>query len=46
LVVTHAISFGAYLTKFFVPTLVGNVIGGVSLVAALNHAQVVGGKEG
>jgi formate-nitrite transporter family protein len=45
LVVTHSLSFGAYLTKFFLPTLAGNVIGGVSLVSALNHAQVVGGKE-
>jgi formate-nitrite transporter family protein len=33
------------VTKFFLPTLAGNVIGGVSLVSALNHAQVVGGKE-
>jgi formate/nitrite transporter FocA (FNT family) len=24
-----------------VPTLLGNILGGVSLVAALNHAQVV-----
>ncbi len=27
------------------PTLLGNILGGVSLVAALGHAQVVGGKE-
>ena len=46
LVVTHSISFGTYLTHFFVPTLIGNVAGGFSLVAALNHAQVVWGKEG
>ena len=45
LVVTHAMSFGAYMIKFFLPTLAGNIIGGVSLVAALNHAQVVAGKE-
>ena len=45
LVVTRAVSFGAYLTQFFVPTLLGNIIGGVSLVAALGHAQVVGGKD-
>ena len=31
---------------WFVPTLVGNIIGGVSLVAALNHAQVVSGWAG
>jgi formate-nitrite transporter family protein len=45
LVVTHAMSVGAYFVRFFLPTLFGNIIGGVSLVAALNHAQVVGGKE-
>ncbi len=28
-----------------IPTLLGNIIGGVSLVAALNHAQVVAGVE-
>lgn len=46
LVATHAISLGAYFTQFFLPTVLGNVIGGFSLVAALGHAQVVGGKEG
>lgn len=45
LVATHAISFSQYLTGFFVPTLLGNIIGGVSMVAALGHAQVVGGKS-
>jgi formate-nitrite transporter family protein len=30
-------AFGAYV----LPALIGNIIGGVSLVAALNHAQVV-----
>jgi formate/nitrite transporter FocA (FNT family) len=32
---------------WLVPTLIGNIIGGVSLVAALNHAQVTagGGEE-
>lgn len=44
LVVTKSISLGTYLAQFFLPTLLGNVIGGVSLVAALGHAQVVGGK--
>ena len=33
-----------YVFGFFVPTLVGNVIGGVALVAALNHSQVVSGS--
>lgn len=45
LVVTRAVSFGTYLTQFFVPTLLGNIVGGLSLVAALGHAQVVGGKD-
>jgi formate/nitrite transporter FocA (FNT family) len=45
LVVTHSISWTTYAVQFFVPTLLGNVIGGVSLVAALGHAQVVGGKK-
>ncbi len=45
LIATHSISWGTYATQFFVPTLLGNVLGGVSLVAALGHAQVVGGKD-
>ncbi len=45
LVVTGSVSFGTYVTQFFVPTLLGNIIGGLSLVAALGHAQVVGGKD-
>jgi formate-nitrite transporter family protein len=43
LVVTHTISWSSYLISFFLPTMLGNIIGGVSLVAALGHAQVVGG---
>ena len=34
------ISLGEYFTRFMVPTLIGNTIGGVSLVAILNHAPV------
>jgi formate-nitrite transporter family protein len=45
LVVTKYISWKVYLVQFLVPTFLGNVIGGVSLVAALGHAQVAGGKE-
>ena len=30
---------------YILPTLAGNILGGVSLVAALNHAQVVAGEE-
>lgn len=36
---------GAYLGKFLAPTLIGNVIGGVALVAMLNHAPVAGDVE-
>jgi formate/nitrite transporter FocA (FNT family) len=28
------------LDRFFLPTLIGNAIGGVAFVAALNYAQV------
>ena len=45
LVASGAESWGAYLTNFFLPTVAGNIIGGVSLVAFLGHAQVVAGKE-
>jgi formate-nitrite transporter family protein len=45
LIVTKSISWGTYFVQFFLPTLLGNIIGGLSLVAALGHAQVVGGKE-
>ena len=45
LVVTHSISWSTYFTSFFFPTILGNILGGTSLVAALGHAQVVGGKE-
>jgi formate/nitrite transporter FocA (FNT family) len=45
LALTGSISFGMYFIHFFVPTLLGNIVGGVSLVAALGHAQVVGGKS-
>lgn len=44
LVFTGELAIGAFLVQFFIPTLVGNIIGGVSLVAALNHAQVVAGE--
>ena len=35
----------AYLLDFMLPTLVGNVIGGTTLVAALNHGQVAAGER-
>ena len=45
MVVSKYVTWGTYLTRFFPPTLLGNIIGGVTLVAALGHAQVVGGKS-
>jgi formate/nitrite transporter FocA (FNT family) len=39
-VLTSAASIGDYATKFLAPTLLGNVLGGVSLVAVLNHAAI------
>jgi formate/nitrite transporter FocA (FNT family) len=43
LVTTGRLSVGAFLGGFLAPTLIGNVIGGVSLVAALNHGAA--GRE-
>ncbi|HEX9050791.1 MAG TPA: formate/nitrite transporter family protein [Anaeromyxobacter sp.] len=45
LVVTGQVGPGTFLGGFLLPALVGNSIGGVALVAALNHAQVVAGHE-
>ena len=42
-VFSGAAGWGDFL-GFLAPTLLGNIIGGVSLVAALNHAQVVADK--
>lgn len=39
-VFTGSIRVGEALSVFFIPTLIGNVLGGVSLVAVINHAQV------
>ena len=33
-------------TGLFLPTLLGNILGGVSLVSLLNHAQMVSGRGG
>jgi formate-nitrite transporter family protein len=45
LVVIGAIGFGTYLWDFMIPTLIGNTLGGISLAAALNHAQVMSGHN-
>lgn len=38
-------SWGSMLGEFLVPALVGNIVGGVILVALLNHGQVAVGRE-
>lgn len=43
LVMVGAKSWGAVAWGYLLPTLIGNIIGGVSLTAAVNHAQVVAG---
>jgi formate/nitrite transporter FocA (FNT family) len=43
---TDASKWGHVLGGWLLPTLIGNILGGVTLVAALNHAQVVSGEEG
>ena len=45
-VLTGAGDVGAYLWKFLLPTFIGNTIGGVSLVAMLNHAPISAEEEG
>ncbi|MEH2067703.1 MAG: formate/nitrite transporter family protein [Nostoc sp.] len=40
IVTTGAIAWGEYFGRFMIPALLGNIIGGVSLVAALNYGQV------
>lgn len=45
LVASGAESWSAFLNHFFIPTLCGNILGGVSLVAFLGHAQVVAGND-
>jgi formate/nitrite transporter FocA (FNT family) len=42
---TGDISWAAYATGFLVPSLIGNTIGGVTLTAAINHAQVATGED-
>ncbi len=39
-VITHLTSPESYLTSFLLPTLLGNTLGGVTLVALLNHAPL------
>jgi formate-nitrite transporter family protein len=45
LVVRGMRTWNEYLVDFMFPTFIGNVLGGVALVAALNHAQVTAGRK-
>ena len=40
LVWTGAATLAEYVWRFFLPTLLGNAVGGVTLVAVLNYGQV------
>src|SRR3954471_14203714 len=40
-----ASSWGAVAVGYLLPTLLGNIIGGTSLTAAVNHAQVIAGNK-
>ncbi len=44
-VMTGALTWWAWFGSYMLPTLLGNTLGGVSLVAVLNHAQVVAGER-
>jgi formate/nitrite transporter FocA (FNT family) len=39
-VFSGAVGLGDYFFVFLIPTLIGNVIGGISLVALINHAAI------
>jgi formate/nitrite transporter FocA (FNT family) len=45
MVMTGERTWASVMTGYIVPTFMGNVLGGVSLVSALNHAQVVAGMK-
>jgi formate-nitrite transporter family protein len=44
LVTTGRLAWTAWFTTFMLPTLLGNVIGGVAFVSALNYGQVAAGS--
>jgi formate/nitrite transporter FocA (FNT family) len=46
LVTTSELSVGHFLSAYVIPTLLGNVVGGVSLVALLAHAQFMAAGRG
>jgi formate/nitrite transporter FocA (FNT family) len=38
-------TWSTFVNDFFVPTLLGNTIGGVTFVAAINYAQVASDNQ-
>ena len=40
------VPFGSYVSGFLIPTLIGNIIGGVALVSLLNHGSISAEMEG
>jgi formate-nitrite transporter family protein len=44
LVTTGRLAWTAWFTSFMLPTLLGNVVGGVAFVSALNYGQVAAGS--
>lgn len=40
-VMAQQFSVWEFITSFFIPTLLGNIVGGVALVAAINYAQII-----
>ena len=38
-------TWGSYFTGYMLPALIGNSMGGVSLVSALNQAQLIAGRS-
>lgn len=45
LVALGRITFITYLQGFLLPCLIGNIVGGVLIVAVINHGQVVAGRS-
>jgi formate/nitrite transporter FocA (FNT family) len=41
LVMNGSMGWMSFFSGYMVPSLIGNIIGGVTLVSALNHAQVI-----
>ncbi len=45
LVAEGGLAWTRYAFGYALPTLIGNIVGGVALVSALNHAQVMAGRS-